>query len=99
MLTTRLVMEALGGTVHVVTEPDPVGGLLRARIDYIRALCAADDRFVWLNQYTNPNAWKVHYRTTGPAIVRQFPDIDVLFVGAGTTGTLMGCARYFRRWH
>ena len=32
-------------------------------------------------------------------ITRQFPDIDVLFVGAGTTGTLMGCARYFRRWH
>jgi cysteine synthase len=23
----------------------------------------------------------------------------VLFVGAGTTGTLMGCARYFREWH
>jgi cysteine synthase len=24
--------------------------------------------------------------------------LDVLFVGAGTTGTLMGCARFFRRW-
>ena len=23
----------------------------------------------------------------------------MLFVGAGTTGTLMGCARYFREWH
>jgi cysteine synthase A len=23
----------------------------------------------------------------------------VLFVGAGTSGTLMGCARYFRGWH
>jgi N-(2-amino-2-carboxyethyl)-L-glutamate synthase len=23
----------------------------------------------------------------------------VLFVGAGTTGTLMGCARFFRQWH
>src|SRR5205085_12184167 len=23
----------------------------------------------------------------------------VLFVGAGTTGTLMGCARYFREYH
>jgi cysteine synthase len=23
----------------------------------------------------------------------------VLFVGAGTTGTLMGCARYLRGWH
>jgi cysteine synthase A len=92
-------MEALGATVHVVTEPNQVGSLLGARIDYIRALCAADDRFVWLNQYTNPNAWKAHYRTTGPAIAREFPNLDVLFVGAGTTGTLMGCARYFHARH
>ena len=83
--------------MHVITEPDPVDGLLGARIDYIRALCAADDRFVWLNQYTNPNAWRAHYRTTAPAIAREFPNLDVLFVGAGTTGTLMGCARYFQR--
>jgi cysteine synthase A len=98
-LATRLLMEALGAAVHVVTEPDPVNGLLGARIDYIRALCAADDRFVWLNQYTNPNAWKVHYRTTAPAIAQEFPNLDVLFVGAGTTGTLMGCARYFHERH
>ena len=51
------------------------------------------------NQYTNPGNWKAHYRTTAPAIARQFPQLDVLFVGAGTTGTLMGCARYFREWH
>jgi N-(2-amino-2-carboxyethyl)-L-glutamate synthase len=98
-LSTRLLMEALGATVHIVTEPDAVGGLLGARIDYIRALCAADDRFVWLNQYANPNAWKAHYRTTAPAIAHAFPNLDVLFVGAGTTGTLMGCARYFHEWH
>ena len=77
----------------------PVGGLLGARIDYVRALCASDDRYVWLNQYTNPDNWKAHYRTTAPAIARQFPQLDVLFVGAGTTGTLMGCARFFRQWH
>jgi cysteine synthase len=51
---------------------------------------------VWLNQYTNPNNWKAHYRTTAPAIARQFPRLDVLFIGVGTSGTLMGCARYFR---
>jgi N-(2-amino-2-carboxyethyl)-L-glutamate synthase len=98
-LSTRLLMEALGSHVHVVTEPDPVGGLLKARIDYVRALCASDDRYVWLNQYTNQGNWQAHHRTTAPAIARQFPQLDVLFVGAGTTGTLMGCARFFREWH
>src|SRR3712207_4884056 len=66
-LTTRLLMEALSAQVHVITEPAEVGGFLGARLDFIRALCASDDRYVWLNQYTNGNAWKVHYRTTGPA--------------------------------
>jgi len=98
-LATRRLMEALGSRVHVVTDPDPVEGLLGARLTYVRQLCAADPRHVWLNQYHNPNAWKAHYRTTGPAIAREFPNLDVLFVGAGTTGTLMGCARYFKRWH
>jgi cysteine synthase A len=98
-LSTRRAMEALGSQVHIVTEPDASGGFLGARIDYVRALCASDDRYVCLDQYTNPNNWKAHYRTTAPAIARQFPRLDVLFVGAGTSGTLMGCARYFRGWH
>lgn len=96
-LSTIRLMEALGSQVHIIVEPDANGGFLGARIDYVRALCASDDRYVWLNQYTNPNNWEAHYRTTAPAIARQFPGLDVLFVGAGTAGTLMGCARYFRQ--
>jgi N-(2-amino-2-carboxyethyl)-L-glutamate synthase len=98
-LSTRLLMEALGSEVHVITDPDPEGGFLGARLDYVRRLCASDDRYVWLSQYTNPGNWQAHYRTTAPAIARQFPQLDVLFIGAGTTGTLMGCARWFRQWH
>jgi 2,3-diaminopropionate biosynthesis protein SbnA len=97
-LSTRRLMQAFGSQVHVITEPDTVGGFLGARINYVRALCASDDRYVWLNQYANPQNWKAHYRNTAPAIARQFPQLDVLFVGAGTCGTLMGCARYFREW-
>jgi N-(2-amino-2-carboxyethyl)-L-glutamate synthase len=98
-LSTRLLMQALGGEVHLITEPDPERGFLGARLDYVRALCASDDRYVWLNQYANPGNWMAHYRTTAPSIARSFPELDVLFVGAGTTGTLMGCARFFREWH
>ena len=53
-LSTRRLMQAFGSQVHIITEPDPVGGFLGARINYVRALCASDDRYVWLNQYTNP---------------------------------------------
>lgn len=96
--TTRRLMQALGSRVHVVSEPDPVGGLLGARLDYVRSLCASDDRYVWLNQYTHAGNWSAHHTWTAPAIARAFPRLDVLFVGTGTAGTLMGCARYFREW-
>jgi cysteine synthase A len=104
-LATRQLMETLGARVHVITEPSPTGGMLGARMDYVRAQ-VADNGYVWLNQYANPNAWKAHYRTTGPDIAAEFTnaqtgklDIDVVFVGAGTTGTLMGVARYFADNH
>jgi N-(2-amino-2-carboxyethyl)-L-glutamate synthase len=98
-LSTRWLMEALGSQVHVITEPDVHNGFLGARLTFVRALCASDPRYVWLNQYTNEDNWKAHYRRTAPAIAREFPRLDVLFVGAGTTGTLMGCARFFKEWH
>jgi cysteine synthase A len=94
--TVRLI-EALGAEVHTITEEAPDGsGLLGARLAHVRALCDSDERYLWLNQYENPANPAAHYRTTAPAIARQFPDLDVLFIGAGTCGTLMGCARYMR---
>ncbi|MEV0121292.1 2,3-diaminopropionate biosynthesis protein SbnA [Streptomyces sp. NPDC050703] len=93
---TRRTMEAFGAEVHVITEPHETEGFLGARIRHVEALVAADEKKVWLNQYRSPGNWMAHYRTTAPAIAAQFPDLNVLIVGAGTTGTLMGCARYFR---
>lgn len=94
--SARALMEAMGSRVIVITEPDREGGFLASRINYVRTLCASSDRFVWLDQYGNPSNGMAHYRRTAPAIATAFPGLDVLFVGAGTTGTLMGCARYFR---
>ena len=88
-LATRRMMEALGARIHKVLEPDAHGGYLGARIDYVRALCASDPRYVWLNQYANPNNWKAHFTTTAPAIASEFPELDVLFVGAGSTQLLV----------
>ncbi|MDL4821053.1 2,3-diaminopropionate biosynthesis protein SbnA [Actinomadura opuntiae] len=92
----RRLMRSLGAEVRVVGTPDDAGGYLASRIRHVRELCAADDRYVWLNQYANPDNWRAHHRRTAPAIEHAFPGLEVLFVGAGTTGTLMGCARYFK---
>ncbi|WKX69498.1 2,3-diaminopropionate biosynthesis protein SbnA [Streptomyces sp. XD-27] len=95
-LAARRLMEALGAEVRIVTDPDPEGGFLGARLALVRRLCATDPRHVWLNQYRNADNWRAHYRWTAPPIAQRFPGVDVLFIGAGTTGTLMGCARWFK---
>ncbi|WP_031469272.1 2,3-diaminopropionate biosynthesis protein SbnA [Sciscionella sediminilitoris] len=94
-LAARQLMQTLGATVQVITEPHPDRGLLGARIDRVNRLCAESERYVWLNQYANEANWGAHHRTTAREILRDVPELDVLFIGAGTTGTLMGCARYF----
>jgi len=93
---SRRLIESFGARVHVITEPDPDGGFLGARIGYVQGMCRQDARYVWLNQYANSGNWLAHHGSTAPQIAKAFPELDVLFVGAGTTGTLMGCARYFR---
>ncbi|MDQ3402092.1 MAG: 2,3-diaminopropionate biosynthesis protein SbnA [Actinomycetota bacterium] len=94
--TARRLIESMGGEVVVVTQLDETGGYLGTRIRTVQELCESSPKFLWLNQYANPENWQAHYRQTAPAIVNQFPSVDLLFIGAGTTGTLMGCARYLR---
>jgi 2,3-diaminopropionate biosynthesis protein SbnA len=89
-------MRALGADVITVREQDPTGNYLGTRIKLIENMCRADPRLLWSNQYANASNWRAHYRTTAPEILAAFPRVDYLVVGAGTTGTLMGCARYFR---
>jgi cysteine synthase A len=89
------LMRATGARVEVVDTPDGSGGYLAARKRRVREL-AARPGYVWLNQYENPANVRAHYETTARSIDREFPQLDVLFVGAGTGGTLMGCATYLR---
>ena len=99
-LSTRRMMEALGAR-RCTRSPNRTRSAVSSARGSIcpRDVRRSDDRYVWLNQYTNPNNWKAHYRRTAPAIARHFPRLDVLFIGAGTTGTLMGTARYFKQCH
>lgn len=94
--SSERLMRSLGAEVIVVDEPHPETGFLGARLQLVRQLCAENTGYVWLNQYANPANWRAHYRSTGPQILHDYPDLDVLFIGAGTTGTLMGCARYVK---
>lgn len=96
-LESTSLIKAFGAKVVVVNKRDENGGYLNSRISYIKDILSSDSRFVWLNQYANPANPAVHERTTAASLLAHLPPIDFLVVGAGTTGTLMGCARHFRR--
>jgi cysteine synthase B len=58
------------------------------------------DQYYMPNQFTNPANWRAHYETTAPEIIRDTKgEVDFVVAGMGTTGTLMGCSKYFRDNH
>lgn len=89
------IMKALGASVVVIDKRDENGGFLASRISYIKELVTSDQRYLWLNQYANPENPRAHARTTAQSIFRSFESVDYLFIGTGTSGTLMGCIDFF----
>ncbi len=91
----RKLIQALGAELIMVDQRDENGGFLNSRIRLIQQLVAQHADYIWLNQYQNPQNPLAHYNATARAIAQRFAHVDYLFVGAGTTGTLMGCKNYF----
>ncbi len=69
-------------------------------IEYSRQLAeemASTGEYLILNQFANPDNYKMHYKTTGPEIWRDTEGKITHFVSAmGTTGTIMGVSRYLK---
>lgn len=74
-------------------EPmDPRGGIFRAE----KMSAESGGEVVNPNQYANDMNWKAHVRWTGPQILAQLPEINVLCCGMGTSGTMTGIGTYIK---
>ncbi len=89
----RRQMAALYGA-EVIDSPGQLGS--NGAIALAKVLLERDPRFVMPYQYGNPANPRAHETTTGPEIHADCPEIDVFVAGLGTSGTLMGVARYLR---
>ena len=54
---------------------------------------AEREGWFFLDQFCSPHNVRAHYETTGPEILEDIPQVDVLVAGLGTGGTLMGVGR------
>jgi len=88
----RKTMKAFGAELILTPE--------EKTIEYSRTLAeemANSGEYHMLNQFGNPDNWKMHYRTTGPEIWKDTDGAVTHFVSSmGTTGTIMGVSRYLK---
>jgi S-sulfo-L-cysteine synthase (O-acetyl-L-serine-dependent) len=90
----KRILRAYGAEL-VITDPlqGSDGAILEAR----RLAADQPARYVYLDQYSNPENWRAHYRTTGPEIWAQTDGQITHFVtGLGTSGTFVGTGRFLR---
>src|ERR1700712_2428490 len=84
-----LTMEAFGAKVTLLENIE------KCR-DYAEEKGASGESFL-LNQFANSDNYMAHYKSTGPEMWKDTDGKITHFVSAmGTTGTIMGCSRYFK---
>jgi len=88
----RQTMRAFGAEI-ILTPKE--GGMELARDTAERM--RAEGQGIILDQFANPDNPRSHYEGTGPEIWRDTQGRITHFVSSmGTTGTIMGCSRYFK---
>jgi cysteine synthase B len=88
----RQTMRAFGAELILTPQ---TGGMEGAR-DLAERM-VREKKGVMLDQFANPDNPLVHYETTGPEIWRDTEGRITHFVSSmGTTGTIMGCSRFFK---
>ena len=88
----RQLLEVYGA--EIIDSPGEEGSNGAVRM----ALALAEEHrdWVFLYQYGNESNPRAHYRTTGPEIYRDVPDITHFVAGLGTSGTLLGVGTYLK---
>lgn len=89
----QAILKAYGAQVVITPsgiEPDDP----RSYIMVAQRLLKETPNSFHANQFDNPDNPMAHYRSTGPEVWEQMPDIDVFVGGAGTGGTVSGTGKY-----
>lgn len=76
-----------------VAESDDSGSFLRARLRNVQSLLREIPDSYWTNQYENEDGMAAHYELTGTEICRAIPQLDYVFLGVSSAGTIAGVSQ------
>ncbi|HVN64028.1 MAG TPA: cysteine synthase A [Candidatus Binataceae bacterium] len=88
----RSLLAAYGA--QLVLTPDTRG--MHGAISKAEELCREKPDYFMPQQFSNSANPRMHYASTGPELVEQFPRIDAFVAGVGTGGTITGVGHYLR---
>jgi cysteine synthase B len=88
----RQLLEVFGAEIIESPGSEGSNGAVRRALE----LAEQHPEYVFLYQYGNLANPGAHYRTTGPEIWRDCPEITHFVAGLGTSGTLLGVGRFLK---
>lgn len=89
----KKIIKALGAELVLTPAKLSIGG----SVEKAEELVKQSDEYFMPQQFQNPANPDIHYKTTGPEIVKQLgKKVDIYVSGIGSGGTLQGVAKYLR---
>lgn len=89
----EMLIRKYGAEVIKVTTPDLSGGYLLTRLKKVTELLSEISNSYWIDQYRNPLNRRAYYLTLGNEICDEADNVDYLFLGVSSGGTIAGVSQ------
>jgi 2,3-diaminopropionate biosynthesis protein SbnA len=90
-------LKLYGARIVKVWKRDHTGGYHLTRLEKVKHIQAKHPDAIYIDQYDSKANVRAHYSSTAPEIARALDgEVAAVICAAGTGGTAMGIARYFR---
>ena len=94
------ILKALGAEVLLTDQIDGTPGMVTGKdiefaSEYAKKIADEKNGF-YVDQFNNLAGVKAHYKTTGPEILRDLPEIEAFVASVGSGGTFTGTSKYLK---
>ena len=89
----EVLIRSFDAQIIKVDQPDCAGGYLLTRVKTVKELRQKIENSYWVNQYGNPLNAGAYFHTLGNEICDNLDNIDYVFMGVSSGGTITGVSR------